>query len=222
MSAAMASAAQAEEPFYKVGGARLGSGASKEIVGVKAKKSYILKASIATVTCTANSVKTGGTIKGSAAGAPGTSEETIVYKGCTVVNNGSGCKVVKEEIETVAVKNTLVTNTAGTVIETLYTPVTGSVFTTTHYEGSCFIKEAKVEGSAAAEAWSGGAAVKIGSEPAEAKTGEVNFPATQIKEVLLKGVKTSVGLTFGGGAATLEGNSELKLSGEPVWGVYTK
>jgi hypothetical protein len=222
LSAVVATAAQAEEPFWKVAGKRLGEGETKE-VSIKATKSFVLKAGTATVTCTEASVKKGGHIVGSKEATAGGNVNIVIVSKCSVSGNGTGCKVEKEEITTTEELDTLAFNTAKTLLDDYFIPKSGSVFATIHFEGAeCGVKTAKVEGSTAAEVLSGGKAVEVGKEPAEATTLELVFPKTQIKTVIVNGKETSVGLKAFGFAATFEGAASMELVSKEVFGAYTK
>lgn len=229
-------AAQATEgPFYKVAGTRLLSGASKNIVNAKATKNFVLKGKLGgftvTITCKALTVS-GGKIIGSTGANSASGEGTFEYKECTQTGNGSPCSVV-EPIKTTLTASELGYATSarsGKILVLFLAPLNSKnerEFVNIKFTGTgCITKEAKVTGSVIGEAWSGGKAIEVGKEPAEAKLGELNFPATQIKEMWVEKAgtveKMTAGLVFGFEPATLEGTSSFELEGSPLWGVYTK
>ena len=245
VSAVVATAAEAiEAPFIKVEGTRLKKGEEKEVKGKQvAGTSYVLKAGAVTITCTAQKLKAGAKIIGSAVGEPGTSTETIEFSGCTVAGNGTGCNVSHGgTITTEPVKDELVylskeTDKAKFIAEyigTLFVPVTSTKFVKVEFEPKppCEVLSTEVTGAVVGEAQSStGAKVgPSGVEPEEEK-GRVNFPATPI--LLYETVKASVGtvrelttastptwLKAFGVKATLTGASELELAGKN-WGVFT-
>lgn len=224
MSAVASSAAQANEgPFYKVAGAKLEAGKSEE-VKAKALSNQVLSGNLfgfaTTVTCTALKVKAGSTIDG---GVPGTSKETLEYSGCTQTGLGSMCEVENKEVKTNAVNNKLVYSEPARkgFIDVLFTPASGEEFVNIKFTGSCLVKEAKVTGSVAGETLTAKARNAVG-KGTEAKTGETWLPATQIKTVWVGETETAVGLKWAGAAATIEGKSEAKLTGEPLWSVATE
>jgi hypothetical protein len=231
LSVLAATAAQATEgPFYKVTGTRLLEGKTNELKA-KASKNYVLKVTGKSIECTINELAAGATINGSTGKKAGTSTEVVLFKGCTVTGNGTPCKVV-EPIETAKVTNELVWETANREknILTLFKPVTGTRFTTIKFKTGekCEVLATEVTGEVAAEALSGGKAIEVGKEPAEAKVGEVSFPKTAIKKVFQEtGEETAKELTLKtlkafGLAAGLEGTSQLTLAAEPLWGIFSK
>jgi hypothetical protein len=235
VSAFGASAAQAAQgPYYKVGGARLLEGESKE-VKAKAAEPYVLKAGTISIECKKQGLKAGAKILGSTGKEPGKSAEFVEFSECTVTGNGAGCKV-EEPIVTKEVESDLGYETAARTgkIYVWFDPSEDfAEFVKLNFPtASCEVKATSVTGSICGEAWTGGAAgnaITVGAEPAEAKVGEVKFPAVAIKKCFVEetvgGVTTVTdekpALKAFGVAATLQGRSEQTLVGEPVWGVFT-
>jgi hypothetical protein len=238
LSVVAATAAQAEEgPFYKATGKRLAAGGKINISTSKAVSvgGFKLKSLGIAITCTTATISKGGNIKGSTGANDGTSEETLTFGGCTVEKNGEPCKVEGEKVTSKSLENSLIyeKETRKGKILVVFKPVTPPVFAVVKFEGAgCKVASINVEpatkgGGVIGEAWSGGKAIEVGKEPAEAKVGEVNFPATAIKEGFLEkeGALTKVAgglIVTGGVAATLTGTESFELEGSPLWGVYTK
>jgi hypothetical protein len=230
MSTALASAAQAAEgPFYKVGGGRL-TATNEFSTTISPGTTFILSTpSIGvTITCTEIKAKAGATLVGSTGANAGKSKETLVYSGCTVSGNGAGCSVANGGvIETVPLTNTLAygTSTRSGKILIYFAPESGPTFVTIKFTGTCNTSETSVTGTAIGEARSAGTSVLVGSEPAEAGEGEVNFPAMTILKAwvessgALKEVKGKlIAFLF---ESRLEGTSVIKLALGGNWGVYT-
>jgi hypothetical protein len=232
LSAVVATAAQAAEgPFFKIGGTRLAEKASQEITA-KAKSAFVLKASGTTITCTSLSLEKGAALKGTKVGNSETSEETIVFSGCTVSGTGfEKCEVEGKKITTMPVNDTLDYSSKAKTgkLLTLFTPVKGSVFVTVHFKpetgGKCKVTETAVEGSVAAEDFSEGKVVEAG-KGREAVVGEVVFPTKAIKVDFIEKEKAveekKVSLKAFGLASTLEGTSEIELSTKGKWTVATE
>jgi hypothetical protein len=228
LGAITATAAQATEgPFYKVEGARLLVGEKQPLEG-KIAKDYVLTAGPVTITCKAQKLKNAELI-GSTGANGGSSLETVEFETCAVAGNGANCKLKSPTIPTEPVANTLdFANTARTgIILIFFRPAKGSVFTKIQFanDAECTLPSTSVEGTTAAEAWSGGAAVSVGSEPASAVAGEVNFPVVAITKdfVEVGGTLKEVipSLKAFGKAASLVGRSEIKITGGKKWCVST-
>jgi hypothetical protein len=231
----VASASANEGPFYEVKGVRLASGSTKPIAA-KALSSEVLRGSILGISTTiaCKEVKLQGTpvIEGSNTWEPSKSKETLKYTECTQSGLGASCEVTNKEIVTNAVVGHLAWSTSSLtagIILVLFKPASGTEFVDIKFTGSCLVADAKVTGSAAAEATSKGFLVGVGNEPAEVAAGnEVFFPFTQITEVFTSTsattmTKETVGLQFAGKAAMIEGALEVTV-GSPAeaYGVYTK
>jgi hypothetical protein len=230
LGAITATAAQAVEgPFYKLEGARLLAGEKKAIEGI-ALKDYVLTAGPVTITCKAQKLQKGAALIGSTGANAGTSAETVDFETCAVAGNGANCKLKSPVIGTEPVANTLdFANTGRTgIILIFFRPAKGSVFTKIQFanDAECTLPSTSVEGTTAAEAWSGGAAIEVGKEPAKKVEGEVNFPAKAITkdfvEVGGKLFEVKSSLKAFGKEATLVGRSEVKLAGGKEWCISTK
>lgn len=153
--AIVAGAAQAASaPFWTVGGNRLETNETKEIV-VKSfegtKSPIVLEAELlgikAKVECHLANVAKGSVIVGSAGNVPGFSEEVAEFTDCTTVNTGAGCKV-NEPIKTEKIRNELVESTTEPrTILIEFDPATGTTgtFVVLHFTGAgCAVKETTV------------------------------------------------------------------------------
>jgi hypothetical protein len=148
--AATAAQAATEGPFWTVEGSKLNTNETREIA-IKAVGSITLESEILTikgkVICPSASVEKGSYLAG---GVPGTSRERVEFGGgCTVINNGSSCKV-EEPIRTEPVRNELVISDSepgfGPFVLTEFKPESGSKFVTLKFTGTCTVKETEVTG----------------------------------------------------------------------------
>ena len=225
---------------------RLAAGEEKEVKGKQVTgTSYVLKAGTVTITCTAQKLKPGAKIIGSAVGEPGTSKETIEFSGCTVAGNGTGCNVAHGgTITTEPVKDELVylskeTEKAKFIAEyigTLFVPVTLTKFVKVEFEPKppCEVLSTEVTGAVVAEdVTSTGAKVGPSGVEQTEQFPRVRFPSTPT--LLYETVAASVGtvrelttastptwLKAFGVKATLTGESELSLANREAWGVFNK
>ncbi|MFI5168318.1 MAG: hypothetical protein ACHQQS_17050 [Thermoanaerobaculales bacterium] len=238
ISAIVATAAQATQgPYYRVAGVRLKAGESKEIIAATAVANFVL-ANATTgvkVTCTSISLNTAAKITGSSGRNSSGSVETITFGGCTVTGNGTGCTVTGGTVKTEPLVNNLAyaTSTRTGKILVVFEPEEGARFATIGFTGAgCTVASIAVEpqftlGGVCGEAWKSGAAIIVGSEPAEGKVGEINFPAagSQIATAWVEAAgelaEVKCGLQSGGTADTLTGRSSFELEGHPNWGIYT-
>ncbi|MGA2163965.1 MAG: hypothetical protein ABSH36_05800 [Solirubrobacteraceae bacterium] len=215
--------ASAAEYIYKVNGAKLEAGKTKEIKS-SAKKSFVLRGKgaleiEAVTTCTSLTLNAAEkpVIVG---GQPGKSEkEKVEFGGCTATVGGSKCSTV--EVTNVSTKNEIVTVVAPASLKgrlaTLFTPTTGTEFSKVKLNkcGIFGTQTATVEGTSAAL-----------DEPkeAEAKAGTLVY-ATGASEI------TEVEKFGGGGAvkvelksnkkkATIEGEATVELLSGENWGVF--
>jgi hypothetical protein len=211
LSGAAASGASAHEFIWKVAGAKLEAGKTKELKAkVKVGSKYILKGSAfgvqTEVECKAQKLKAGSTING---GTPGTSEETLELEECKVLKP-AGCTGVK--VAATPAKNEIVEIASNKKLGILLTPKEGAKFTTISFEGCLFNLKAEVTGSAVAE---------VSPEAAEASSGTLSFPTTQIKEIVKSnGTKQATGLKFAGNEATISGESTTELAPSQMFGVF--
>ncbi len=229
-SAVAAAAAQAEEaPFWSIGGTRLAEGKTHYVTAkvynvTGAEEGFTLRAETGQ-TAHCSSVKfEEGVLLGSNAGNPGTGDGVLEFSGgCTVANNGTGCKI-KEPIVTKPVKAELVESEKGTTAALLVELFTTSgPFLTLAFEGTgCLMKETTVSGKLAAEVREDpnngtlGAVVKLPNEKKEAKSWLLNFPTTAIKHVwLIKneiGEETKIELVTFAEKSTLSGTALILLA----------
>lgn len=231
--AVAAAAAQAEEaPFWSREGVRLKAGETHYITAkvynvTGAEEGFTLKATTGqTIHCSSVELKE-GVLLGSNEGNPGTNDEVIVFSGgCTVKNNGTGCKV-KEPIETHSVKSELVESEKSTTASLLveFFTETGP-FVTIHFEpeagGKCTVSETAVSGKVAGEVREDpnngtlGAVVKLPNEKKEATSWLLNFPNPAISHVwLIKGgigSETKIELLSFSEPSTLTGTTLILLA----------
>jgi hypothetical protein len=236
----MTAAAQAEGPFYKkTGSVRLGAGETFAVSG-EASKAFTLVASTDTLICEKLSLEKGELI-GSATGTAGSSKEIILFSGCTVSGNGTGCEVEKGQIKTEEVENWLdKTNKTGTEKEHLlvgFKPASGAVFVKVKFTApkgdKCTLSETAIEIGKTGELGVAGVAQDEAGNPIElevtsteklGKFGFIEFPATLLKaEFVEKGtkveeVKESL-KAFGKAVTKFEGTAKVSaVSGE--YGVF--
>lgn len=232
-----ASAASAiEAPFYKVGGARLNGGETKE-VGIKASGNYVIKIPFVGIafTCTGLSIQLGGTLNGSMTGVSGGISVTITKTGCTVTGNGNKCNVTGGKITSNPLKGELVlgaeTPVKGTKLLTLLKPATGTVISEIKFEaeagGKCTVSSTTLEGSIDYENLnSKKEAVAQEEHEAEEEFGFLRALPNSTKECKIKEGKldkcTTSSLKAFGGAATAEGTYEEFLTSKQKFGVFTK
>ncbi|MFI5168319.1 MAG: hypothetical protein ACHQQS_17055 [Thermoanaerobaculales bacterium] len=233
VSAVGATAAQAiKGPYYKVEGVRLKAGESNEIINATAVANFVL-ANATTgvkVTCTTINLNAAAKITGSSGFNNSGSVETITFGGCTVTGNGTGCTVEGGTVKTEPLVNNLAyaekPPKKGTKILVVFEPESGAVFATIKFVGAgCAVPQLVVEPTNPRGGVCGGAAVKVGEEPAEANVGEINFPAAPIATAWVEAAgalaEVKCGLASGGTADTLTGLSSFELFGKPNWGIYT-
>jgi hypothetical protein len=217
-------AAQANEgPFYKVGGARLEAGLSHELKARGLSNQVFKGESFGfpwTITCVGLKLKVGSSVNG---GVPGGGKETLEYAGCTQTGMGSACEVESKEFTTYPLKTGLVYSEAGHkgFVDVVFSPESGEQVGRIKLTGTCLYRELPLAGSVAAERRVNKVRDAVG-KGAEAQAAEIWFPATQIKTVWKEATETPVGLNWAGSPMTIEGKSERKLVGEPLWGVATE
>src|SRR5665213_3577943 len=137
LSAITATTAQATEgPFYKLAGARLKAGESREMKGSLASGSKLqLKAGTVTITCTSLKFPKGSKLIGSNGANPGKSEQVIEYEGCSQEGNGVECKIAGNKITTNALKSELgyQAKTRTGKILAFFQPVSGTTVASVSY-----------------------------------------------------------------------------------------
>jgi hypothetical protein len=192
LGAVVASAAQAEEaPYWTVGGTRLEAGQT-HFITAKEVKPFLLSGAGVEIECTETNLLPGAVLLGSEAGEPGTNDETVTFKACTVKKNGTGseCGKVTEPINTVNLKSELVEDKTKTKLLVLFEPASGATLATLTFPAGCKVTEIKVTGSVLAEVIneSTGKPVELPNPKEQAKSWELKFPATQPVDIwLIKG-----------------------------------
>ncbi|HEV3320083.1 MAG TPA: hypothetical protein VG053_10235 [Solirubrobacteraceae bacterium] len=212
MSGLVAAQASAIEFAWHVNGSKLETGQEKTLTS-KAKSAQVLKTTVigvkVEIKCTEVSTA-GAKIIG---GVPGTSTETVEYKSCTVAKP-SGCTIKGGTITTKPLKDEIVEGvgtSAGKAL-VLFAPVAGKVFAEPKLEGGFLCLSLAVEGSVLAEAI---------PQKEEVEAGVLKFEPANGKEAKnSKGETTKDGLTVSGGAATVTGEVETKLSPVEKFGVF--
>ncbi len=213
-------------PFWSIGGARLESGKTHNIVAKAAKEEGVkleAKALGASIKCTKVEAKS-GSLSGSSEGEPGTAKTTMALSSCTTTGNGEGCKV-KEPLESKALKAEQVTNSTAKKLETLFSPETGETLMTLGFEGAkCTLKETTATGQWVAEDVTdpGEEAIEIESASKEATSWNLRFPTTAVTEVTKykagkeEKAKVKELRTFGF-ASVFSGVVLVSLTEEPKW-----
>jgi hypothetical protein len=233
-----ATAAQATEgPLYKVEGVRLAEGATKEIIAETAPGSkWHFEGGGIVVNCTKNSVIKGAKIIGEKPKNAATSEETVLFEGCTVEKNGAGCKVEKERVTTEPLTNTLdfqnQTPTAGEKILVLFKGKSSAVLAKIKFEGVCekFKEQLVVEGSFCGHLdWFNGTKITpllVGSEPAAQEKLLINVPNPQPSVIWVEkeGTREEVKVSpkAAGKVAALEGEANVLIVGREKLTVITQ
>jgi hypothetical protein len=226
LGAVAASAAQAEEaPFWTVGGTRLEKGQTRFITA-KEVAPFVLAGGGLTIKCTATEILPYGVLLGSEPGEPGTDDETVTFKTCTVKGNEGKeekvkgeCEKVNEPINTSNLKSELVEDKTKTKLLVLFEPQSGATLAILTFPVSCKLKELKVTGSVLAEVINEktGKPVELPNPHEQAISWELKFPEIQPVHVWL--IKGGTGteieakpLEAGGAAATLSGTALILLA----------
>jgi hypothetical protein len=232
LSAVAASAAQAatEGPFYKITGSRLLEGKSKE-VKTKAREEGLqldwaeggLK-----MECEKVGFASGAKLLGSTGANFAGGEATLELSGCIVVegNGGPNCNLpatIKSEPLKLETAYTDATRT-GDIAIVFSAAVKGSSFVDLKFTGSCTIHEMSLSGSIAGDVEVANKRVEVGKEPAAAKTLQIKFPASVVKEVWFEKsgtlTDTKIALTGFGDPYSTYGSLELEAGGAE-WGVFS-
>jgi hypothetical protein len=228
LSAVAATAAQAatEGPFYKIAGARLAGGESKE-VKAKATVNYRLYDTLGPlISCTTQKFASGAKLLGSTGATSGSGEATVEFSGCSLSGDGTPCSV-EQTVKTEPLKTGLVylgEKRSGKVgID--FTPASKHTFAEIKLIGSgCKYTKLKIEGSLAGELYSGAKAIEVGKEPAEAATESLSFPggpgSSVWSEVSGTLVEAEPVLEVAGTITEIYGESSLELAGGGSWGVF--
>jgi hypothetical protein len=225
LGAVVATTAQAEEaPFWFVAGTRLAAGQTRFITA-KEEAPFVLKASSTkvTVTCSTVEVLPHAVILGSAAGEPGTNDETITLKTCKVEGNGSECKVT-EPINTTNLKSELVEDKTKAKLLVLFQPASGTTLAELKFSKGCTTESTKVTGSFVTEVLTDPEeeAVELSTGAAEDGSWLLRLPETQPTAVwLVKGGEGKEvelkGLEAFGVKATLTGTALVSLEDGEEW-----
>jgi hypothetical protein len=241
--AATAAQAATEGPFWTVEGSggtqeKLNTNETREIA-IKAEGSITLESEIigikGKVICPKAEVEKGSYLAG---GVPGKSREVVKFLGgCTVINNGSACKVV-EPIVTEPVSNELVVSDGepgfGPFLLVEFKPISGTKFVTLKFTGTCTVKETEVTGEVLGQIYTDPEAslgkplesVEIGKEgkpTREALTSYlIKFPDEPKSIWLWKGSTFELvkpkGLTAFGNPAKLTGSILVELANGKKYG----
>jgi hypothetical protein len=211
VSGLVAAQASAIEFLWKVNGKLLETGQEKTLTS-KAKGAQVLKGSVfgvaVEISCTTVATS-GAKIIG---GMPGTSSETVEYKGCTVAKP-SGCKVKGEAITTNLLKDEIVEGVGASAGKALilFAPKEGTTFAEPKLEGGILCLSVAVKGTVLAEA---------NPQKEEVETGVLKFEPASKESKNIKGETKKDGLTVSGSAATVTGEVETSLSPVEKFGVF--
>jgi hypothetical protein len=185
--AATVAQAATEGPLWTVEGKALKTNETREI-SIKAVGSITLEAELLTikakVICPSASVEKGSYLAG---GSPGTSREVAEFGGgCTVINNGSNCKV-KEPIRTRPIRAELVVSdlngSFGPYILVEFKPEEGEKFVELEFTGTCTVEKTEVKGEVLGCLWTDPLA-SIGSPEEQVTTG--NQKSLKLRSYLLR------------------------------------
>jgi hypothetical protein len=227
-----------EGPFYSEAGSRLLSGESAQFkTGIRAGL-FVLSASKLTLTCEGTESLRGSQFKGSTGHGPGRLTETLIFTGCTIAGNGTGCSVGTERnpgvVETKPLLGTLAYPKnapahSDKILEYLYPEagVTAPLMEVVFRGGTCITSSVAVEGSVTGEVdHTSTESIKVGEEPAEIVFGGILFAPTNITsswEELGESIfeEQHPALSMAGEAAQLEFNQVIYLVSKNNWSVYT-
>lgn len=229
LSAVVASAAQAAEgPFFKVAGARLKEGESKELTGKLSSHEVVISFPGSDISCTTMDFAAGAKIAGSTGANFGFGEGVLELSKC--VGEGpltAGCEVtgfkskpLKEELAFLSSERSGELGVDFTPVSTK--PASGD-FGEIKLVGTCSIKSIKLEGSIVADVGKD----EVGKEPAEAKGLLLKLPTVGIRKAWLEksGSLTEVRPELQwqtGEALAMSGEFSLELASGAEWGVFTK
>jgi hypothetical protein len=216
LSGIATSAAAAAGPYWHLGGHRLEKFSWPAVISAAEAE---LKAKVLdlpfTIHCASATVE-GAEIVGNGTDQGLDTASSIAFEKCTIATP-EGC-AVPQPIKTVAVKSRLITYDSGKIGD-LFEPAKGTEFVSIEFENAkgakCVLNGVKfpVKGSIAAE---------TKPEETEAKTGELAFPATPIKQVKEEGGSaTTVGLEVSeGNPANFSGKFEVEMALGERFGVF--
>jgi hypothetical protein len=226
-----------EGPFYSEG-SRLLSGESAQFkTGIRAGL-FVLSTPKLILTCEATESLRGSQFKGSTGHSPGHLTETLIFTGCAIAGNGTGCSVGTERnpgvVETKPLLGTLAYPKnapahSDKILEYLYPEagVTAPLMEISFRGGSCISSSVAVEGSVTGEVdHTSTEPIKVGEEPTEIVFGGILFAPTNIAssweelgETLFE--EQHPALSMAGEAAQLEFNQVIYLVTKNNWSVYT-
>jgi len=189
-----ASASATSAPWWAINGTRLAEGKTHNIQA-KAVTAFVLSTALVGVKIECKKLKLKeGVLLGSSETNPGTDNEVVEFSECAL-KEGNGfpeCELEGTTITTNSLKSELVErNETGKakILLTEFFPAKGVKFVTLHFKGKkCTTLETEVTGQVAAENTTDNAleeTVELGSPVKEATSGNVRFPATPIKKVIL-------------------------------------
>jgi hypothetical protein len=189
--------------------------------------SYILTSGLIVISCTSETTNNSGVLLGSEKGEPGTNNETVEFKGCSVTGNGSGActgaKSVGEPIITKPLKTELVYGVETKKTYTLFSPASGAEFVKLTFPAGCTHTETAVSGKVAAENLNEAKVeIELGKQYVPQTKGFVSFPSTPIKKVVkvkagVAQAPTTVELVVFGAASILTGESSVELESKEKW-----
>lgn len=218
-----------EGPFYKVAGARLASGESKEVKDTVTSSTRLYNGVRGYMKCTTQAFAAGAKLLGSTGANPGTGEVTLELSGCTEEEaKRAGCKVEPIKSYPLTAKLVYLNKERKGALAIEFTPVKGQKFALITVKGTGCNEEVYVTGDLVAGLYSGGKPVEVGKEPAEAKALELKLTVEQPAVVWVEKsgelVETSAEpLSYlTGFIYFVEGaHATLELAGSSTWGAFT-
>src|SRR5580700_10316438 len=218
LSAVVASAAQAAEgPFFKVAGARLKEGESKELTGKLSSHEVVISFPGSDISCTTMDFAAGAKIAGSTGANFGFGEGVLELSKC--VGEGpltAGCEVTGFKSKPLKEELAFLSSERSGELGVDFTPVSTK-------PASGDFGEIKLVGSIVADVGKD----EVGKEPAEAKGLLLKLPTVGIRKAWLEksGSLTEVRPELQwqtGEALAMSGEFSLELASGAEWGVFTK
>jgi hypothetical protein len=225
---------------------RLLSGETASFNASTSEGKWELVAGTKVVTC--NKIKVAGeALEGSTGENAGKSKETVEFEECVVAGNGTKCAVEGGKITTEPLTDTLgyaseASGEGNGKILTIFKPAAGAKFAKINFVpeagGTCNVANTIVEtkagctpaceGVIAADETELGGLDEVDAEPAAEPINDLNFPATEIKEIHTEAggtlTKRSGGIAAFGVKAQQKGGADIELSGAFAgrnWGVFS-
>jgi len=230
-----AQAATAEGPFYKITGARLASGASKEVkakLGSRYRFTYGDESGVE-VSCGGAKFASGAKLLGSTGANFGGGEATIEFTGCrTEGSAGLNCELTSTTIKTAPLKMKLAYLSearTGPIAVLFEAPAGTALFEITFSRsGNCFDQTEQpipASGHLVGKVEVAGKLDEVGKEPAAAKVLDITFPGgNEINEAWIEKSgaleKKKVPLIINGQDTDYNGALELE-AGSAEWGIFT-